>query len=309
MIGFPMFGLVKGLKKTKERLLGPLRTVFSSGKLDAQSMEEIEELLLAADLGLEASERIVERLRERVEAGDAAGEQPIDLIASEILDLIDEIPAGEPPDGSPRVIVVVGVNGVGKTSTIGKLAHMFIGRGETVLLAACDTFRAAAIEQLELWADRARAPIVRQKMGSDPAAVAFDAVQSAKAKGIDVVLIDTAGRFHTKTSLMEELKKIFRVLETRIEGIGIESWLVLDANTGQNSIQQADVFVRSIPVTGLVLTKLDSTAKGGAVIPIQSRLRIPVLFVGVGEGLEDLEAFDHRLFVSALIGEEDANCT
>ncbi len=304
-----MFGLVKGLKKTKERLLGPLRTVFSSGKLDAQSMEEIEELLLAADLGLEASERIVERLRERVEAGDAAGEQPIDLIASEILDLIDEIPAGEPPDGSPRVIVVVGVNGVGKTSTIGKLAHMFIGRGETVLLAACDTFRAAAIEQLELWADRARAPIVRQKMGSDPAAVAFDAVQSAKAKGIDVVLIDTAGRFHTKTSLMEELKKIFRVLETRIEGIGIESWLVLDANTGQNSIQQADVFVRSIPVTGLVLTKLDSTAKGGAVIPIQSRLRIPVLFVGVGEGLEDLEAFDHRLFVSALIGEEDANCT
>ncbi len=304
-----MFGLVKGLKKTKERLLGPLRTVFSSGKLDAQSMEEIEELLLAADLGLEASERIVERLRERVEAGDAAGEQPIDLIASEILDLIDEIPAGEPPDGSPRVIVVVGVNGVGKTSTIGKLAHMFIGRGETVLLAACDTFRAAAIEQLELWADRARAPIVRQKMGSDPAAVAFDAVQSAKAKGIDVVLIDTAGRLHTKTSLMEELKKIFRVLETRIEGIGIESWLVLDANTGQNSIQQADVFVRSIPVTGLVLTKLDSTAKGGAVIPIQSRLRIPVLFVGVGEGLEDLEAFDHRLFVSALIGEEDANCT
>jgi fused signal recognition particle receptor len=140
-------------------------------------------------------------------------------------------------------------------------------------------------------------------MGSDPAAVAFDAVQSARARGIDIVLIDTAGRLHTKTSLMEELKKIFRVLETRIDGIGIESWLVLDANTGQNSIQQADVFVKSLPVTGLVLTKLDSTAKGGAIIPIQNKLRVPVLFVGVGEGVEDLEAFDHKLFVSALIGE------
>ena len=198
---------------------------------------------------------------------------------------------------------------MGKTSTIGKLAHLFLGEGKTVLVAACDTFRAAAIEQLELWAERVSVPVVRQKMGSDPAAVAFDAVQSAKAKGIDVVLIDTAGRLHTKTSLMEELIKIFRVLETRIDGIGIESWLVLDANTGQNSIQQADVFVRALPVTGLVLTKLDSTAKGGAVIPIQSRLRVPVLFVGVGEGLEDLEPFDHRLFVSALIGEENSNST
>lgn len=304
-----MFGLVKGLKKTKERLFGPLRAVFSSGKLDEQSVEEIEELLLAADLGLEAAERIVERLRERVKAGNAGEQEPIDLIAREIFDLIDEIPVGEPPEGSPRVIVVVGVNGVGKTSTIGKLAHLFLGEGKTVLVAACDTFRAAAIEQLELWAERVSVPVVRQKMGSDPAAVAFDAVQSAKAKGIDVVLIDTAGRLHTKTSLMEELIKIFRVLETRIDGIGIESWLVLDANTGQNSIQQADVFVRALPVTGLVLTKLDSTAKGGAVIPIQSRLRVPVLFVGVGEGLEDLEPFDHRLFVSALIGEENSNST
>ena len=302
-----MFGLVKGLKKTKERLFGPLRDVFLSGKLDEQSVEEIEELLLAADLGFEAAERIVERLKERVKTGDVEGAAPIDLIAAEIFDLIDEIPAGEPPEGSPRVIVVVGVNGVGKTSTIGKLAHRFLDDGKTVLVAACDTFRAAAIEQLELWAERVGVPVVRQKMGSDPAAVAFDAVQSAKAKGIDVVLIDTAGRLHTKTSLMEELRKIFRVLETRIDRIGIESWLVLDANTGQNNIQQADVFVRSLPVTGLVLTKLDSTAKGGAVIPIQSRLRIPVLFVGVGEGLEDLEPFDHRLFVSALIGDRMGN--
>ena len=300
---FTMFGLVKGLRKTKERLIGPIRSVFSSKKLDEGSVEEIEELLLAADLGLEAAERIVERLRERVEAGNAGDGEPMDIIAREISELVDEVPAGEPPDGSPRVIVIVGVNGVGKTSTIAKLANRFQGEGKSVLLAACDTFRAAAIEQLETWAERVRAPVVRQKMGSDPAAVAFDAVQSARAKGIDIVLIDTAGRLHTKTSLMEELKKIFRVLETRMDGIGIESWLVLDANTGQNSIQQADVFVRSLPVSGLVLTKLDSTAKGGAIIPIQNKLRVPVLFVGVGEGLEDLEAFDHKLFVSALIGE------
>jgi fused signal recognition particle receptor len=304
-----MLGLAKGLKKTKERLLTPLRAIFSSRKLDAETVEEIEELLLAADLGLEATERIVERLRERIKAGEGGKDEAIGLIAGEILGLIDEIPAGDPPDGAPRVIVVVGVNGVGKTSTIGKIAHRFTSEGKTVLLAACDTFRAAAIEQLELWAGRARVPIVRQKMGSDPAAVAFDAVQSARAKGIDIVLIDTAGRLHTKTSLMEELKKIFRVLGSRIAGIGVESWLVLDANTGQNSIQQAEAFVRSLPVTGLVLTKLDSTAKGGAVIPIQKMLRVPVLFVGVGEGIGDLEPFDHELFVSELIGEHGADCS
>jgi len=201
----------------------------------------------------------------------------------------------------------MGVNGVGKTSTIGKLAHRLKGEGKSVLLAACDTFRAAAIEQLEHWADRVGVPVVRQKMGSDPAAVAFDAVQSARAKGFDVVIIDTAGRLHTKSGLMDELKKIFRVLETRLEGVPVEGWLVLDANTGQNSIRQAEAFVSSLPVTGLVLTKLDSTAKGGAIIPIQSGLGVPVLFVGVGEGLEDLEPFDHRLFVSELLGVDPAD--
>jgi fused signal recognition particle receptor len=203
----------------------------------------------------------------------------------------------------------VGVNGVGKTSTIGKLAHRFKKEGKSVLLAACDTFRAAAIEQLEQWADRTDVPVVRQKMGSDPAAVAFDAVQSARAKGFDVVIVDTAGRLHTKSSLMDELKKIFRVLETRLEGVRAEGWLVLDANTGQNSIRQAEAFVASLPVTGLVLTKLDSTAKGGALIPIQSNLGVPVLFVGVGEGLEDLEPFDHRLFVSELLGVDPIDTT
>jgi fused signal recognition particle receptor len=199
--------------------------------------------------------------------------------------------------------VIVGVNGVGKTSTIGKLAHLFKNEGKSVILAACDTFRAAAVEQLELWAARAGVPIVKQRSGADPAAVAFDAVQSAKARKADIVIADTAGRLHTKINLMEELKKIFNVLSAKIEGIGIEGWLVLDANTGQNSLRQAEAFTSALPVTGLVLTKLDSTAKGGAIVTIQRNLHVPVIYVGVGEGLDDIERFDPKLFVSALLGE------
>jgi fused signal recognition particle receptor len=222
-------------------------------------------------------------------------------VADELLSIIDEVQVPSVPEGSPRVIVIVGVNGVGKTSTIGKLAARFKGEGKSVLLAAGDTFRAAAIDQLELWGKRTGTPVVRQKMGSDPAAVAFDAVQSAKAKGIDVVIVDTAGRLHTKVNLMEELGKIFRVLRDRMEGIALEAWLVLDANSGQNSLRQAEVFTGGLPVTGIILTKLDSTAKGGAIIPIQQKLGIPVLFVGVGESAGDLEPFDHYDFVAALI--------
>ena len=298
-----MLGLAKGLRKTKERLFGPLRGIFSSRALDDETVERVEALLLSADLGIDTTERIIDRLRERVGSAGEGAEEYIRLISEELLAVIDEAPTPDPVQGRPRVIVIIGVNGVGKTSTIGKLAHSFRSRNESVLLAACDTFRAAAIEQLELWADRAGVPMVRQKMGSDPAAVAFDAVQSAVAKGTDVVIVDTAGRLHTKTNLMDELKKIFRVLSTRIEGIGLEAWLVLDANTGQNSLRQAEVFVSALPVTGLILTKLDSTAKGGVIIPIQRELRVPVLYVGLGEGIEDMEPFDHRLFVSALLGE------
>jgi fused signal recognition particle receptor len=298
-----MRGLVNSLKKTKEHLFEPLRTVFSGRTLDDAALEEIEGLLLGADLGLEATERIIESLRARTARDGADFSDYLKAIGEELIRIMGELPAIEPATGKPRVIVVVGVNGVGKTSTIGKLAYRFRKGGDKVLLAACDTFRAAAIEQLESWADRAGAPIVKQKMGSDPAAVAYDAVQSAAARGCELVIADTAGRLHTKTGLMEELKKIFRILETRISGIGVEGWLVLDANTGQNSIRQAEVFVESLPVTGLILTKLDSSAKGGAVIPIQSRLGVPVLYVGIGEGLEDLEPFDRRLFVSAIIGE------
>ncbi len=288
--------IFQGLRKTRERFLRPLREALSSGELDEEAIEEAEAILYSSDLGVEATERIIESIR-----SGGAGDH-MKAVADELLSIIDEIPVPPVPEGSPRVIVVIGVNGVGKTSTIGKLAARFAGEGKSVMLAAGDTFRAAAIDQLEIWGERTGTPVVRQKMGSDPAAVAFDAVQSAKAKGVDIVIVDTAGRMHTKVNLMEELGKIFRVLRDRMEGIALEAWLVLDANSGQNSMRQAEAFTEGLPVTGIVLTKLDSTAKGGAVIPIQQKLGIPVLFVGVGEGVDDLEPFNHSEFVSALIG-------
>lgn len=292
-----MKNIFKGLKKTRERFLRPLRDALSSGELDEEAIEEAEAILYSADLGVEATERIIENIR----VGGAGDHMK--AVADEILSIIDEIPAPASVEGSPRVIVIIGVNGVGKTSTIGKLAARFKAEGKSVILAAGDTFRAAAIDQLELWGERTGTPVVRQKMGSDPAAVAFDAVQSAQAKGVDIVIVDTAGRMHTKVNLMEELGKIFRVLRDRMEGIALEAWLILDANSGQNSLRQAEAFTEKLPVTGIILTKLDSTAKGGAIIPIQQKLGIPVLFVGVGESAEDLEPFDHSEFVSALIGD------
>jgi fused signal recognition particle receptor len=288
--------IFQGLRKTRERFLRPLREALSSGELDEDAIEEVEAILYSADLGVDATERIIESIR-----ASGRGDH-LDAVARELLSIIDEIPVPPPPEGSPRVIVVVGVNGVGKTSTIGKLAARFKAEGKSVILAAADTFRAAAIDQLELWGQRTRTPVVRQKMGSDPTAVAFDAVQSAKARGTDVVIVDTAGRLHTKINLMEELGKIFRVLGSRIEGISLEAWLVLDANSGQNTLRQAEAFTDGLPVTGIVLTKLDSTAKGGAVIPVQQKLGVPVIFVGTGEGVDDLEPFDHAEFVSALLG-------
>ena len=297
-----MLGFIKGLRKSKERLSVPLRALFSSSVIDDATAEEIEALLYSADLGTEATGRILERLRSGALNGGGGVDGYLRAVEEELLASFDAIARPDAPMGRPRVIVITGVNGVGKTSTIGKLAHMFKNEGKTVLLAACDTFRAAAIEQLELWAERAGVPIVRQRMGADSAAVAYDAVQSALSKDMDIVIIDTAGRLHTKRNLMEELKKIFRVLAAKAEGIALESWLVIDANLGQNSLKQAEAFVEALPVTGLILSKLDSTAKGGAVVPIQNKLGIPVLYAGFGEGLEDLEPFDYRLFVSALIG-------
>jgi len=294
--------LFQGLRRTKERLFGSLQEIFSGGALGADALEELEGVLLSADLGPEATERIIERLRKQAGASAAPNDYRR-IMAEELLSIVRETPVPEPPKGRPRVIVIVGVNGVGKTSTIGKLAYLFKNEGQSVILAACDTFRAAAVEQLELWAERAGVPIVRQRSGADPAAVAFDAVQSARAKDADIVIVDTAGRLHTKVNLMDELRKIFNVLSTRMEGVGLESWLVLDANTGQNSLRQAEAFTAALPVSGLVLTKLDSTAKGGAIVTIQRNLHIPVVYVGVGEALADIERFDPNLFVSALLGE------
>lgn len=296
-----MKGLLRGLRSTKERLFGSIQRVVAAGA-GGESLEELEEVLLGADVGVETAERIVARLRER--AGRGADEAAYRrILAEELLAAFDEAPRREPPAGKPRVIVVVGVNGVGKTSTIGKLAHRLTSRGSSVLLAACDTFRAAAIDQLEVWAERAGVPIVRQQMGSDPAAVAFDAVQSARTRGIDVVIADTAGRLHTKTNLMDELKKIFTVLATRMPDVPVEGWLVLDAHTGQNSLRQAEAFTAALPLSGLVITKLDSTAKGGAAVAIQRALRVPILYAGFGEGIEDLEEFDPREFVAGIVGE------
>lgn len=288
-----------GLRRTRERLLRPLQAIVARGGLDDGAVEELEALLYGADLGVEATEQVIEGLRGRTfeDTGEA-----LRFVGERLRGVIDAVPAPARAPGDPRVIVVIGVNGVGKTSTIGKLAARAKEEEGGVLLAACDTFRAAAIEQLELWAKRAGVPVVRQQMGSDPAAVAFDAVQAARARGIHTVIVDTAGRLHTKSNLMEELGKIFRVLERRIEGVAVEAWLVLDANAGQNSIRQAEVFTGALPVTGIVLTKLDSTAKGGVVIPIQQRLGVPVLYVGVGESLEDLEPFDPEAFVEGLLG-------
>lgn len=291
--------IFRGLKKTREKFINPLLDLFSSGKLDESGIEKAEQLLFSADLGFETTERIVDRLRNG--KGWKKNEDVLDILRGELLDAMEKVPALKPAEGNPRVIVVAGVNGVGKTSTIGKLAMRFQTEGKSVLLAACDTFRAAAIEQLELWAQKCGVPVVRQQMGSDPAAVAFDAVSSAKSKGIDVVIIDTAGRLHTKKNLMNELEKIFRVLSTRFDDIGLEGWLIIDANSGQNSIRQAEVFVESLPITGMIVSKLDSTSKGGVIIPIQNKLNLPVLYVGVGEGIDDLEDFDHRLFVSTLL--------
>ncbi|MCD6380241.1 signal recognition particle-docking protein FtsY [bacterium] len=291
--------IFRGLKKTREKFITPLLDLFSSGKLDQSCIEEVEELLFSADLGVEATERIVDRLRNGNKWKE--GGEVLDILRDELLDAVEKVPVLKPAEGNPRVIVVAGVNGVGKTSTIGKVAMRFKNEGKSVLLAACDTFRAAAIEQLELWAQKCGVPVVRQQMGSDPAAVAFDAVSSAKSKGIDIVIIDTAGRLHTKKNLMKELKKIFRVLSTRFDDIGLEGWLVIDANSGQNSILQAEAFVEALPVTGMIITKLDSTAKGGVIIPIQNKLNLPVLYIGVGENIDDLEGFDHRLFVSTLL--------
>jgi fused signal recognition particle receptor len=266
---------------------------------DDESWEGLEDALISADVGMTATDELVERLRKRRDVDDLG-----EALAGEIEALLGE-PGTLAVQEHPSVILVVGVNGTGKTTTIGKLAHRLGAHGRSVLIAAADTFRAAADEQLEVWAQRAGADFVGSTKGADPAAVAFDAVAAAESRGRDVVLVDTAGRLHTQTNLMEELRKVRHVISAKLDGAPHETLLVLDATTGQNGLQQARLFKEAVDVTGVVLTKLDGSAKGGIVLPVAVELELPVKLIGVGETLEDLQPFDPRDFARALVGADD----
>ncbi len=312
---FDTIGLKKikdGLTKTREGLLGKVtRLVTAKAVVDDDVLENIEEALIAADVGVDNTMQIVEAIRARVKVDryrDAAELEH--LLRDEIRRQFsgDRQQGMENvymlPESRPYVIMIVGVNGVGKTTTIGKLAHNYRLQGYSVTIAAADTFRAAANEQLDVWAQRSGASIIRQQPGADPAAVAFDAVKSATAQGTDVVIIDTAGRLHTKVNLMEELKKIKRVLSKQNPRVPHEVFLVIDASTGQNGLQQAKEFGRAVEITGMVLTKLDGTAKGGIVLAISRAMNVPIRFIGVGEQIDDLQPFNKEIFVDALFARD-----
>jgi fused signal recognition particle receptor len=299
--------LQDGLTKTRQTLVDRVQQILATRTtLDASTLDEIEEALLAADVGVATTTKIVDRLRSRVkERGITSPSDAMPLLAEVIAETITQ---GAPPEAlllpdgpRPHVILVVGVNGAGKTTTVGKLAHLLRREGLNVLIGAADTFRAAANEQLDVWAQRAGVEIVQQGAGADPASVAFDTVSAAISRGIDVVLLDTAGRLHTKSHLMEELKKIHRVLGKRLPGAPHDVLLVLDGTTGQNGLQQAREFGAAAGVTGLVVTKLDGTAKGGVIIGVVAEHQVPVRFIGVGEGIDDLQLFDARQFADALL--------
>jgi fused signal recognition particle receptor len=302
------FGKLRaGLAKTRNSLLGQLQSIFSGhAGLDDETLEELEELLISADLGVETTENVIERLRERAREERIEDSHRLqEILQEELIRLLDGQVSWDPdaffsPSQRPFVIMVVGVNGSGKTTTIGKLAAQFTARGKKVLIAAADTFRAAAAEQLKIWAERSGSQLVQQQPGADPAAVAFDAARAALARGMDVLIVDTAGRLHTKVNLMEELKKVHRVLGKQIPGAPHETFIVLDATIGQNARRQVEEFSRAVGLTGIILTKLDGTAKGGVVLGIAGEYSVPVRFIGVGESIDDLEPFDAPAFVQAL---------
>jgi len=295
--------LVQGLTKTREGIASTLRGVFASAQIDERSLEEMEASLLAADLGPQLTAEILEEVRRGARGGTLDGPALEAALRAKLVEALGEAqePAAPPP-GVPRVIFVVGVNGGGKTTTVGKLAARARGEGGSVLVVAADTFRAAAIEQLERWAGRSGVEVVRHREGSDPSAVVFDALQSARSKGVGTVLVDTAGRLHTKSPLMAELAKMARVASREIEGTPHETLLVVDATTGQNGLQQAREFTKAVPVTGVVLTKLDGTAKGGVALGIRRALSVPIRYVGVGEAADDLLPFDASAYVDGLLG-------
>lgn len=305
--------LKSGLSKTRETFVGKVqRIVTAKSTIDQEMIDELEEVLIGSDVGVNATENIIKNIRRRVkEEKYQSSEELTRLLRDEIAQTLrigsknDEGGMTIPQQPRPYVIMIVGVNGVGKTTTIGKLAHRFRSDGLKVVIGAADTFRAAANEQLEIWAKRANVDVVQQARGADPASVAFDTLNAARSRNADVVIIDTAGRLHTRVNLMEELKKIKRVLDKQMPGAPNEILLVLDATTGQNGLQQAKQFTEATGITGIILTKLDGTAKGGIVLAINQELDIPVKYVGVGEKLDDLQPFDRKAFVDALFEENE----
>ena len=300
--------LDKGLEKTKESVFGKLaRAVAGKSTVDDDVLDDLEEVLITSDVGVETTVKIIHRIEERVARDKYVSTSELNqILRDEIAKLLAENHSDDndewdlPSDHKPYVILVVGVNGVGKTTTIGKLAYQFKKAGKKVYLGAADTFRAAAVEQISIWGERVGVPVVKQQMGSDPASVAFDTLQSAKANGADVVLIDTAGRLHNKVNLMNELKKIKDVMKKVIPEAPDEVMLVLDGSTGQNAFEQAKQFSAVTNISSLAITKLDGTAKGGVVIGISDQLRVPVKYIGLGEGMEDLQLFNKREFVDSL---------
>jgi len=302
---FSIQRLKQGLSKTKKSLLGKItEAVGLSRKIDQELLDKLEEILLKGDVGVKGTEKIIQDLKIRVKEEKIEEPQKIiEVIKEEILAILESSVSSTKTlaqDTNPLIIMVVGTNGTGKTTSIAKLAKRYSDQGKKVLVAGCDTFRAAALEQLSIWAQRAEADIIKSEPNQDPASVAFDAVKAALSRKIDVVIVDTAGRLHTKYNLMEELKKIKRVMGKSLEGAPQEVFLVLDATTGQNGISQAKMFDQAVGLSGIILAKLDGTAKGGIVVAIANELKIPVRYVGLGEKIDDLEEFDPKDFVEAL---------
>ena len=300
--------LDKGLEKTKQNVFSKLaRAVAGKSKVDDEVLDNLEEILVSSDVGVDTTIKIIHRIEDRVARDKYVSTSELnEILKGEITELLTENNSGDsvewtlPENAHPYVILVVGVNGVGKTTTIGKLAYQFKQAGKKVYLGAADTFRAAAVEQIQIWGDRVGVPVIKQQMGADPASVAFDTLQSTKANGADVVIIDTAGRLHNKVGLMNELKKIKDVMKKVVPEAPHEVLLVLDGSTGQNAFEQARQFAAVTQITSLAITKLDGTAKGGVVIGISDQLKVPVKYIGLGEGMEDLQLFDKTQFVDSL---------
>lgn len=303
--------LDKGVEKSRDGLMSKIGKAFvGKDSVDDATLDELEEILITSDVGVGTTLEIIKRIEKRVARDKFVTQSELQtMLREEIVDLLEDNAPDKPAEFEanfpvkPHIILVVGVNGVGKTTTIGKLAHLYKKAGKNVILGAADTFRAAAVDQLKIWSERADVPIIQQGQNADPASVAYDTVSAAKARGSDVALIDTAGRLHNKKALMEELSKIKRVMGKVVDDAPHEVILVLDASTGQNAMQQAKAFTQTVDITGLALTKLDGTAKGGIVIGVSHELNVPVKYIGLGEQIEDLQVFDRADFVNALFGE------